>query len=309
MPDYMDFLSVHSSESPETALRFTAFRSRLVLHGALPGHTIPELGCSGYRLELCYNLKSVFRGQINKSQRVGQQLGMMTDGAEGKVQTELGEQGISWSIRQAAVFHRFDVQSCSHPEVSKGNCFIEAFQFSLNVHLVFAEWATDERKWYIQKLEDRVEAITQSAKLKPESIVQPKSFVASLNEFLAHAKDLVSQIIQANATAKADALNATMLELTERNHNEAIAMRVITVVTLLYLPPTFVSTFFSTDVIKFQGDQGLTQIFSLLATYRWLQVSLPLMFATLLGSWLCYNWEYWLLENRRARVLQQVRDY
>ncbi|KAK0612394.1 hypothetical protein B0T17DRAFT_543493 [Bombardia bombarda] len=64
------------------------------------------------------------------------------------------------------------------------------------------------------------------------------------------------------------------------------------VVTLLYLPPTFVSTFFSTDVIKYQGGGGVLQeSFSWLALQRWLQVSLPLMLITCLGSWLWYSWE------------------
>lgn len=143
------------------------------------------------------------------------------------------------------------------------------------------------------------------------------SFTATLQEYakdtrlrIAHARDIVksiadwkfivSQMIQANATEKADTLNTTILELTERSHNEAIAMRIVTVMTLLYLPPTFVSTFFSTDVIRYQGDGGaLLESFSVLAMQRWLQVSLPLMVVTCLGSWLWYSWEY------RRRVIMR----
>ena len=97
-----------------------------------------------------------------------------------------------------------------------------------------------------------------------------------------------------------------MERLTEMAQKEAISMRVITVVTMIYLPATFVSvsfglpirlfpapipadaaqTFFSTDIVKYQnqasnrdGPQS-SQIadgnFSKLALMRWLQVTLPL---------------------------------
>jgi len=69
---------------------------------------------------------------------------------------------------------------------------------------------------------------------------------------------------------------------------EAIVMRIVTIVTLLYLPATFVSTFFSTDVVKYQ-NQNENPIFSDLALQRWLEVTLPLTTVTLFVAWGAYE--------------------
>ncbi|KAL2059817.1 hypothetical protein VTL71DRAFT_10201 [Oculimacula yallundae] len=96
-------------------------------------------------------------------------------------------------------------------------------------------------------------------------------------------KTLILQHLQSQATDKMESLTLSM-------HREAIAVRIITVVTLLYLPATFVSTFFSTDVIKYQnGDPGGT--FSRLALNRWLQVTLPLTALTLAVGYLAFKME------------------
>jgi hypothetical protein len=94
---------------------------------------------------------------------------------------------------------------------------------------------------------------------------------------------------------------------------EAIVMRIITIVTLLYLPATFVSvgglslmstakrskltllgtqTFFSTDIIKYQNPNGGSPgpgIFSSTAMTRWLQITLPLTAVTIFIAWLTYK--------------------
>ena len=68
---------------------------------------------------------------------------------------------------------------------------------------------------------------------------------------------------------------------------EAIVMRIITIVTLIYLPATFVSTFFSTDIVKYQNQGGPPGegTFSSVAMMRWLQVTLPLTALTLTVAW------------------------
>ncbi|KAJ4379240.1 hypothetical protein N0V86_005285 [Didymella sp. IMI 355093] len=87
------------------------------------------------------------------------------------------------------------------------------------------------------------------------------------------------------------------LNLTIMSYKEAIIMRIITIVTLIFLPATFVSvsprlglsmktlliwrqTFFSTDIVKYQG-QDENGTFSKTAMFRWLQVTLPLSALTL----------------------------
>lgn len=102
-------------------------------------------------------------------------------------------------------------------------------------------------------------------------------------------------------------LTISMFNFAAKAQKEAIAVRIITVVTLLYLPATFVSvgvaliaslpsfdifqTFFSTDVVKYQSQTGTSNdtvlnqpnstSFSSLAMERWLEVTLPLTVLTL----------------------------
>jgi hypothetical protein len=120
-------------------------------------------------------------------------------------------------------------------------------------------------------------------------------------------------------------LTTSMHVIGAMSTREAIAMRVITVVTLIYLPATFVSvstlpltisrtvltsskTFFSTDIIKYQnqnGGNGTTATsdpfmgsFSAIALYRWLQLTLPLTARTLGLGYLYYK-----MEEKKKRLL------
>ncbi|KAK0713615.1 hypothetical protein B0T26DRAFT_753708 [Lasiosphaeria miniovina] len=94
----------------------------------------------------------------------------------------------------------------------------------------------------------------------------------------ADRKELIIQYRGEESAERMHRLNKNMEE-------ETIVVRIITLVTLIYLPATFVSTFFSTDIIKYQDDQYPNGRFSNTAMYRWLQVTLPLTFLTLLAAW------------------------
>jgi hypothetical protein len=111
---------------------------------------------------------------------------------------------------------------------------------------------------------------------------------------------------QAQATATMERLTRSMYKVGVLSQSEASAMRVITVLTLLYLPATFVSTFFSTDVVKYQNQNnnnsssssnltssdlgsGNGTSFSSVAMERWLEVTLPLTFVTVVIAVLLYR--------------------
>jgi hypothetical protein len=108
-----------------------------------------------------------------------------------------------------------------------------------------------------------------------------------LANIISDRKELVLQHLQSQASERTEQLNKNL-------EREAILMRIVTIVTLLYLPATFVSTFFSTDVVKYQDQDrnasGYEKAsFSSLALERWLQVTIPLTFLTLFGAWLTYH--------------------
>ncbi|OBT87754.1 hypothetical protein VE02_03094 [Pseudogymnoascus sp. 03VT05] len=116
-----------------------------------------------------------------------------------------------------------------------------------------------------------------------------------LVEIASGRRDLVLQFIQSQGAEKMEQLTISMHQMSDLSQKEAVAMRIITVVTLIYLPATFVSTLFSTDIVKYQDQSsgGTTDSlgnvcvsFSSLALSRWFEVTLPLRAITLgLGYW------------------------
>ncbi|CAG9990572.1 unnamed protein product [Clonostachys byssicola] len=136
---------------------------------------------------------------------------------------------------------------------------------------------------------------------------------------------------QKKLAKRQEAVSRSMWEQTLRNSQETSAMRIITIITLVYLPPTFVSvsassftyplkeeegkrpsensageadldyffrlqTFFSTDIVKYQNGES----YSALALGRWWSVTGPLMGVTLLivGLWFMVE-SRWRKEERK----------
>ncbi|KAK5062483.1 hypothetical protein LTR84_004555 [Exophiala bonariae] len=102
----------------------------------------------------------------------------------------------------------------------------------------------------------------------------------------ADRKMLIQSHLTSQATAFQNEATKKMETMTGIAQRDAITVKIITFITLIYLPATFVSTFFSTDVIKYQdqndfGHSYHTSSYSKLALERWLQVTLPLTAVTL----------------------------
>ena len=118
-------------------------------------------------------------------------------------------------------------------------------------------------------------------------------------------KDVISRRLDSQATESVESLTTSMYNVGVLSQTEASAMRVVTVLTMLYLPATFVSTFFSTDVVHYQNQSqdnssssssslnshhsdGETS-FSTIAMERWIEVTLPLTLVTVLIAWYLYH--------------------
>ncbi|KAI9767403.1 MAG: hypothetical protein M1839_004507 [Geoglossum umbratile] len=110
-----------------------------------------------------------------------------------------------------------------------------------------------------------------------------------LIRIVADRKELVLQHLQSQASESMHAIGIM-------SQKEAVAMRIITVVTLIYLPATFVSTFFSTDVVKYQGSNGGS--YSRVAMERWIEVTVPLTVMTLVVGYCFFK-----RESRKADML------
>ncbi|KAI0439896.1 hypothetical protein F4803DRAFT_21233 [Xylaria telfairii] len=94
-------------------------------------------------------------------------------------------------------------------------------------------------------------------------------------------KELVLQHSQSQSTENMEKMNGNM-------ERETIIVRIVTIVTLIYLPATFVS---------YQNVQNNPGSFSYTAMVRWLQVALPLSALTLLLAWL---WNRWAKQQLRG---------
>ncbi|KAL8811715.1 MAG: hypothetical protein Q9200_001578 [Gallowayella weberi] len=114
-------------------------------------------------------------------------------------------------------------------------------------------------------------------------------------------KDLVSQHLQSQTTQKMEDLTESMHKIGVASQKEAIIMRIITAVTLIYLPGTFVSTLFSTDVVRFHDGK---EAFSKMALHRWLEVTFPLTTVTLFVAFLVFEFA----DKKRRIALSVFQD-
>jgi hypothetical protein len=161
MPVYLDFMFVFGAQSDTTDLRFNGFCKQTTMKPSSPtSPAMSELGRSGRHFTLCYNLKGV---------TLKKKSGANTKNHE-------------WSIRQAAIYHQFDVEygtslwiiTKGHPDIlkrykeltgSRGRpenvAFDEVdqcFRSSLAAHLLYCHWSTEDWGWYIRWLEEVTDA-------------------------------------------------------------------------------------------------------------------------------------------------------
>lgn len=127
-----------------------------------------------------------------------------------------------------------------------------------------------------------------------------------LSKVAADRKNIVFQQLQTQTALKQEALASSMWEFSQNGQKEAIAMRIITVITLLYLPPTFVCTFFGTDVIKYQDDGQGEVFFSIEALKSFFYVTIPLWLITIA---VVYFFSQVETARRGRRALDFVRKY
>ncbi|KAI0024211.1 hypothetical protein F4780DRAFT_726343 [Xylariomycetidae sp. FL0641] len=122
-------------------------------------------------------------------------------------------------------------------------------------------------------------------------------------------KAIFNQLLQTQVGARAEGLSSVMWRQAEKTSQEAIAMRVVTFITLLYLPPTFISTVFSTDLVNFEADGADSmQSSESLALQRFLQVALPLMVLTFCGAYCWMKYENGMGKKEAARLEDSFPD-
>ncbi|EHL03833.1 hypothetical protein M7I_0023 [Glarea lozoyensis 74030] len=100
-----------------------------------------------------------------------------------------------------------------------------------------------------------------------------------------------------------ETMTESMHQIAIKTKKETVSMRIITLVTLFFLPGTFISTIMSTDIVQYKiSDNGKSQeIFQLGALQLYLAITLPLMFITFASWYGVYYWVDWK-EKAKERV-------
>ena len=86
-----------------------------------------------------------------------------------------------------------------------------------------------------------------------------------------------------------ESLTTSAREIAVESQHEASIVRIITFVTLAYLPSTFVSTFFSSDILRFDSPDQNKPLFSGTAFWIWVLFSALLTVVTMTVAWRYYR--------------------
>ena len=172
---------VFGAQSDPRDLRFSGFRQQTLMSDPPRGLVMPDLGQSGRHFQLCYNLKGVtFKKGNNENCKLDE-----------------------WSVRQAAIYHQFDVGFGTtlwivtkgrldiqqrykeltgpdgRPEDKSFGNLEECFRSSLAAHLLCCHWSTEDWRWYIRWLEKIIDIEVIVITLSTE-------FAESSTEFYGH---------------------------------------------------------------------------------------------------------------------------
>ena len=184
-PSFLDFVFPFGMREHAQDFHFSGLREECRLASYDKGCALPDLNRSGRDLRFCYNLRSV---EPSKSQP-----------------------DLPWSIRQCAVYHSFDVDNGQMSWIIvKGNKDMKdriteasrkptrneslhesrsnRFAASLETHLMLCNWSGENWRWYINDLEDKLQALTRGALAfpveKPPTLVSSPHFSKSMSPHL-----------------------------------------------------------------------------------------------------------------------------
>ncbi len=160
MPSFLDFMLSYGRHQHAQDFHFSGLRHESSLAVADRGLKVPELGRSGRRIQLCYSF-----GSVEPSSR---------------------QVKWPWSVRQTAAYHSFDLESGQATWiVVKGDQLMrdrltsatksshladlrsfrklqDSMSSALATHLIFCDWCAENWRWYINFLEEEVQAITRT---------------------------------------------------------------------------------------------------------------------------------------------------
>ncbi|KAL0261745.1 hypothetical protein SLS55_003175 [Diplodia seriata] len=143
-----------------------------------------------------------------------------------------------------------------------------------------------------ERLETRVQAVRSDMRMQ---LSRAKSIIRRLSErktllfgILEYQNMQASRFLSEKAQISAEdmrAMTEDMHDIARKTKHETVSMRIITLVTLFFLPGTFISTLMSTDIIRWQAESSeeLRKTVSLGALQFFMSITIPLMLLTFLA--------------------------
>ncbi|KAI9370377.1 hypothetical protein BJX61DRAFT_544665 [Aspergillus egyptiacus] len=164
-------------------------------------------------------------------------------------------------------------------------------------HPIYMETA-DTLAFYLRRVEGHLQslqALDNNLQSTLNLVCLPFSFLSSSHSFsllFAIAADWMGKLevaVDLGNRTTAGEINKKMLKLTTHSVDDSAAVRVITFLTMLYLPPSFVSTFLGMELFSFHDAAGSSQF--AVSKHFWIFVALcaPLSALTFLSWKLFWN--------------------
>ncbi|KAL1635092.1 hypothetical protein SLS56_001844 [Neofusicoccum ribis] len=161
---------------------------------------------------------------------------------------------------------------------------------------------------------DDIERFSSRISIAENDLLSQKSRASSLLRMLADRRTLLFGILEyrnmeasrmfaekAQLSANSmESMTRDMHQIAVKTKQETVSMRIITLVTLFFLPGTFISTLMSTDIIRWQSDGGnsLEKTVSTGALEFFMSITIPLMLVT----FTCWYGVYWWVNKREEAV-------
>ncbi|OCL06941.1 hypothetical protein AOQ84DRAFT_342611 [Glonium stellatum] len=142
-----------------------------------------------------------------------------------------------------------------------------------------SEYLNEDYEGDISRFENRVSSVISDLQMQ-------ESRLETLLRLLADRKALYLSEKSGVSAVKMENMTRQMHKIAVKTEQETVSMRIITLVTLFFLPGTFISTLMSTDIVRFPSNQ---MAFSSAATKTYVAITLPVMFLTFLSAYIYYR--------------------
>lgn len=272
-------------------------------------------------LEICEWSMQGWRWYINDLESTLDQLtqhGVTFDvfGAKDPLRSLLPGSGASQNLNYDKFFQFSNLQEAQHVEEKASKALLALKSNVSNIDALKAHYisvrSVQGNEWMRKPcLEDfyaKLDEISSELAMHQSALQALVRLVTDRKQLLFGILEYENMMATRTFATKAQTSAEEMEKLTKQTKRETVSMKVITLVTMFFLPATFISTLMSTDIIRWQlGNDGTFQkSVSWGAVRFFLALSLPLTFTTFI-TWAIVYAVILYQERREEKRLQGYR--